>query len=153
MNRKRLREIVYNKYNGHCAYCGRKIDIKDMQIDHFVPILRGVSDEYIKAHNSREDYELWCEVLKEEGKPVPSYDDYKITRGKDDISNYMPACRMCNFRKGTSDIEAFRNEIGLQAERLMGTFQGRMSKIYGLIEYNPHEIEFYFEKLKEVGNK
>ena len=31
------RYAVYNKYNGHCAYCGKKIEIKDMQVDHFKP--------------------------------------------------------------------------------------------------------------------
>ena len=29
------RNKVYEKYNGHCAYCGVKINFKDMQIDHF----------------------------------------------------------------------------------------------------------------------
>lgn len=37
-NRKHIptstREIVYKKYNGHCAYCGKAIKYKDMQIDH-----------------------------------------------------------------------------------------------------------------------
>ena len=28
---------VYNKYNGHCAYCGREITYKQMQVDHFWP--------------------------------------------------------------------------------------------------------------------
>ena len=28
---------VYNKYNGHCAYCGREIEFKDMQVDHIDP--------------------------------------------------------------------------------------------------------------------
>lgn len=32
------RYAVYNKYNGHCAYCGKKIEIKDMQVDHFKPL-------------------------------------------------------------------------------------------------------------------
>ena len=27
---KKKREAVYAKYDGHCAYCGRAIDIKDM---------------------------------------------------------------------------------------------------------------------------
>lgn len=31
------RYAVYNKYGGHCAYCGKKIEIKDMQVDHFKP--------------------------------------------------------------------------------------------------------------------
>lgn len=31
---KKIREEVYKKYNGHCAYCGCEIDIKEMQVDH-----------------------------------------------------------------------------------------------------------------------
>lgn len=27
---KKKREAVYAKYDGHCAYCGRAIDIKDI---------------------------------------------------------------------------------------------------------------------------
>lgn len=32
---KRLQ--VYNKYGGHCAYCGKAIAFKDMQVDHIIP--------------------------------------------------------------------------------------------------------------------
>lgn len=28
---------VYNKYNGHCAYCGVVITIKKMEVDHYWP--------------------------------------------------------------------------------------------------------------------
>ena len=35
---KAKREAVYQKYNGHCAYCGREIAYKDMQVDHFRPL-------------------------------------------------------------------------------------------------------------------
>lgn len=31
---KKIREQVYKKYNGHCAYCGCELDYKDMQVDH-----------------------------------------------------------------------------------------------------------------------
>lgn len=34
---KTLREKVYAKYDGHCAYCGKKIEYKDMQVEHIVP--------------------------------------------------------------------------------------------------------------------
>ena len=38
MERKRFstkeRQQVYDKCNGHCAYCGCELDIKDMHIDH-----------------------------------------------------------------------------------------------------------------------
>ena len=35
---KKVREQVYKKYNGHCAYCGCEIDYKDMQVDHVIPV-------------------------------------------------------------------------------------------------------------------
>ena len=35
---KKTREAVYAKYDGHCAYCGRAIDIKNMQVDHLLPL-------------------------------------------------------------------------------------------------------------------
>lgn len=31
---KNVRKQVYEKCNGHCAYCGCKLDYKDMQVDH-----------------------------------------------------------------------------------------------------------------------
>ena len=35
---KSVRQAVYEKYGGRCAYCGRKIEHKDMQVDHFLPL-------------------------------------------------------------------------------------------------------------------
>lgn len=44
------RELVYNKFNGHCAYCGCAIPTsKDMQVDHIIPKL---------LFNSRIGYDL-----------------------------------------------------------------------------------------------
>ena len=31
---KKTRQQVYQKYNGHCAYCGCELEYKDMQVDH-----------------------------------------------------------------------------------------------------------------------
>lgn len=39
------RELVYKKYDGRCAYCGRHIKYKDMQVDHFIPQARGGTDD------------------------------------------------------------------------------------------------------------
>ena len=35
---KKIRELVYKKYNGHCAYCGCEIEYKDMQVDHVISV-------------------------------------------------------------------------------------------------------------------
>lgn len=42
---KKIRELVYAKCNGHCAYCGREIAYKDMQVDHIHPQYKGGSDD------------------------------------------------------------------------------------------------------------
>lgn len=31
------RKAVYEKYGGRCAYCGREITMKSMQVDHLIP--------------------------------------------------------------------------------------------------------------------
>lgn len=42
---KKIRQIVYDKCNGHCAYCGCELTMKDMQIDH------AYSQYHAKYHN------------------------------------------------------------------------------------------------------
>lgn len=55
----------------------------------------------------------------------------RYKKGTDDLENFNPACRMCNFRKGVYTIEQFRREIQDQAETAMKTFGNRMSSVYG----------------------
>lgn len=119
---KKIRQQVYDKCGGHCAYCGKEIAYKDMQVDHVVPLRRGDSDGTLAMYGAR--------------------------RGTDGIDNLLPACRACNFRKGTFSLEFFRSQIREQCDTLCKTFQGRMSLAYGLIERIDKPIVFYFEKLK-----
>lgn len=57
--------------------------------------------------------------------------------GKNEIENYMPSCRQCNFYKSTGTIEQFRQNLKeTMWEALKKTFQYRM-----MIKY-----EFYFEE-------
>ncbi len=42
---KAERMQAYEKYDGRCAYCGKKIEYKDMQVDHIVPKLKGGKNE------------------------------------------------------------------------------------------------------------
>ena len=32
---------IYNKFTGHCAYCGRKLDFDEMTYDHIHPQSKG----------------------------------------------------------------------------------------------------------------
>jgi hypothetical protein len=47
--RKRLnaaqRRKIHEKTHGHCAYCGCELPLKDMQVDHVVPLSGGGADE------------------------------------------------------------------------------------------------------------
>ena len=42
---KNMRSEIYEMYGGHCAYCGREIDIKEMQVDHVQSVYLGGEDE------------------------------------------------------------------------------------------------------------
>lgn len=47
-NRRRLsakeRKKIYDKYGGHCAYCGCEITFRGMQADHMKPLHIGGTD-------------------------------------------------------------------------------------------------------------
>ena len=117
---KKTREIVYNKYNGHCAYCGCEIEMKDMQVDHIVP----------KYRNN----EMW----------------HKGKIGTDEISNLNPSCRMCNFYKGMSTIDAFRARLrnGIMFN-LQKEFCFRLVQKYGMVKIEDWDGKFYYEKKEE----
>ena len=110
---KKIRQAVYAKYDGRCAYCGRSIEYKDMQVDHFVA-KRG-----------------WNE------------------NGSDDISNLMPACRMCNHYKRANSLKTFREYIQEIPQKLRENYIYKVGIAYGNVIENPKPIVFYFEQLGE----
>lgn len=136
---KRIREIVYNKYDGHCAYCGKEITIKEMQVDHFY-------SKYL--------YSCYKDKIEDLRQHPGKYTQYEREYAKgfpnniDELSNLMPSCRSCNFRKSEMRIDLFREELRKQAASEMKRFQARQSSDYGLIEYHDHPIVFYYEKKK-----
>jgi 5-methylcytosine-specific restriction endonuclease McrA len=52
---KSKREQIYNKYNGRCAYCGQKIEYKDMQVDH-------IRAKYLGGEDSIDNYMPSCKA-------------------------------------------------------------------------------------------
>ena len=42
---KAKRQKVYQKYGGHCAYCGKQLSMKEMTVDHVKPLSHGGSDD------------------------------------------------------------------------------------------------------------
>lgn len=113
---KRVREAAYQKYGGRCAYCGRKIAYKDMQVDHFIP---------------KNGY---------------------FAQGTDELSNLMPACRMCNHYKRANSLELFRTYIREIPRKLRGNYIYKVGVAYGNIIENEKPIVFYFEEQEAKKN-
>lgn len=42
---KKIRQLVLEKYDCHCAYCGKILDIKTLRIDHLEPFRNGGDDD------------------------------------------------------------------------------------------------------------
>lgn len=117
-----IRRLVYSKYDGHCAYCGKPIEYKDMQVDHIKPVF----------HNWSEEDKI---KLLPEG-----------CTGNDSLDNLNPSCRACNFYKSTLTTDKLKQELGKILGRLDKVFIYRLAKSYGLIEEHPQEIKFYYEQ-------
>lgn len=117
---KRTRQIVYDKYNGHCAYCGCVLKFSEMQVDHIVPKFR--------------NNERW----------------HQNEIGSDDISNLNPSCRMCNYYKGMCRMENFREKLKDTLMRnVQKPFDFRLAERYGMVEVKEWDGRFYFEKMEE----
>ncbi|MBF1662195.1 MAG: HNH endonuclease [Selenomonas noxia] len=107
---KDMRAQVYEMYGGHCAYCGKEIDIKEMQVDHVQSVYLG---------------------------------------GEDEITNYRPACRQCNFYKSTLSVEGLREQLGLIVGRLEKLLTFRLALAHGLIRLTGRPVKFYFEECEK----
>ena len=67
-----------------------------------------------------------------------------------DIENYLPACRACNFYKSTFTLEEFRKRLSTTLfNNLEKNFNYKLLKKYGLIKEDIKPVKFYFEKLRE----
>ena len=114
--RNKEREIIFNKYNGKCAYCGCELQ-KGWHIDHLEPIRRGVLKGGKTMHPERN-----C------------------------MDNYMPSCASCNINKHSESIESFRSHIKGYMKHLNEiSTQYKIAKRYGLVTENNKEIIFHFE--------
>lgn len=127
MNPKR--QAIFDKYNGHCAYCGCKL--KSWQADHLIP---------------RSDF-IWH--LK--NKRVPAFLSHLSEGDCDHIDNMMPACGSCNNYKSVHSLEDFRNQLGLLVTRLNSTFnQYKIAKRFGLVVESGIKVTFYFETQEKI---
>lgn len=121
-----IRKRVWLKYDGHCAYCGKEIKLKEMQVDHFepkglnAPIAKNIDGTYV-------------------------YPDIDV------FSNLMPSCRRCNHYKRAHPIKYFRHLIKTIHERIHDNYIVKVAEDYGIVQYNKWDELFYFEKQNIQG--
>jgi hypothetical protein len=114
--RKEQRQQVYDKYNGHCAYCGKKIAYKDMQIDHIKPLQRGwVYNPNNVGTDTMDNYNPSCRACNFR-KGILTVEQFR-----------SELTRQCE---------------GI----IKRSFQVRQSIDFGLLKVDLHPIVFYFEK-------
>jgi 5-methylcytosine-specific restriction endonuclease McrA len=119
---KEVRQIVYNKCGGHCAYCGGVITMKQMQVDHIEP--------------------YWHTLTEQQASKS------KIKKGSNNLDNLNPSCARCNKWKSTYTLEQFRNVIETSLDRLKrDTPNFRLARDYNLLTITNIPVIFYFEKL------
>ena len=121
------REIIFNKFNGKCAYCGCKLE-KGWHVDHIDPVIRELK------HVKGKGYIASNTMLKPE---------------LDILENKNPSCASCNIMKHSSDIEGFRLMIlGFVKSLNKYSNQYKFAKKFGLISENEQQVKYYFEKIK-----
>ena len=118
---KKVRIAVYEKYDGHCAYCGKKLEYKEFQLDHFIP-------------KQREQFKKYTE------EQLECFDNYMPSCRR--CNHYKRAHTIEYFRDMVETIpkKLFRDnyiyKVGLD---------------YGLVEAHEHKIKFYFEQVAEAN--
>lgn len=119
---KKTREAVYAKYGGHCAYCGKKLEYKEFQLDHFIP-------------KQREQFKRYTE------EQLECFENYMPSCRRCNL--YKRAHTIEYFRDMIETIpkKLFRDsyiyKVGLD---------------YGLVEAHEHKVKFYFEQVDELNN-
>lgn len=119
---KKDRQIVFDKYNGKCAYCGCEL-VKGWHIDHIEPVLRGIeSKEFsIPQNHTIENMNPACASCN-------------IQKNSFTIEQ---------FRR---NIYQFVNSLNQYST------QYKFAKRYGLVTETNIEVKFYFESLNRNEN-
>jgi hypothetical protein len=115
---KKIRIDVYNKYDGHCAYCGKVIEYKDMQVDHLIPYQR----------------ERWKKYTEEE---IECFENYMPACRR--CNHYKRAHSLETFRKMIEEIPS---------KLYRDSYIYKIGRDYSLIVEWPQKIKFYFEQVE-----
>lgn len=124
---KKDREIIFNKYNCKCSYCGCDLQ-KGWHADHIEPIVR---DSIYNKDKQRFESNGICRNPENET-----------------LSNYNPSCASCNIQKNSYQLEQFRENIKQFINSLnQYSTQYKFAKKYGLVQETGVDVKFYFETI------
>ena len=115
---KLMRESVYAKYGGHCAYCGCEIGISQMQVDHMIPM---------------EFYDLY----KADGVDIDSMENFMPACRS--CNNYKSTLTLEKFRKA---VERWPEVL------MRDSVTYRNAVRFGQVVQSPHPVVFYFERVQ-----
>lgn len=156
---KANREIIFNKFNGRCAYCGEPLE-KGWHVDELLPCVRlyewkpaGWRHKITKEPKPKDGtVRLMDEVAMKDYEYVDSKSVFKGYQYPERLTleNQMPACASCNINKHSGSLEEFRQLIQGFMKHLNGVnTQYKIAKRYGLVQETVKPIVFYFETFKK----
>ena len=121
--KKELRERVWLKHDKRCAFCGKELEYKDMQVDHLTPktIAHLYGNEKVRKY------------MEMNGDNINSFE------------NLMPSCRRCNHYKRAQRLEDFRDSMKSLHKRVEKQYITKVAIDYGVVKIIPFSGIFYFE--------
>ncbi len=124
---KKVRQEIFEKTGGKCAYCGCELG-KGWHADHMDAVNRNYG-------YNRETRKWFCRGLN--------------SPENDHVDNLIPSCPSCNITKSGMSVEDFRGFIERSIDRLnKGHYNAyKFGKRFGLIHETPKSVVFYFETL------
>lgn len=115
---KTNRQEVFEKYGGHCSYCGEKLKEFGWHVDHLKPIVRNNDGTCLKPENENiENYNPSCPSCNIQKN------SFTLEQFRDNIKNFV-------------------NSLNKYST------QYKIAKKYGLVQENDIEVKFYFEYCK-----
>jgi hypothetical protein len=152
--KKSDRQKIFNKYDGHCAYCGCELE-KGWHVDEIEPVRRRyktVAGGWALDGKVLPKSE-WIHLSEDDiiTKGLKWMDSRTIPDGYDNpenlcIENQNPSCASCNINKHSDSLEGFRSLIaGFVKSLNRDSTQYKIAKRYGLIQETGIDVKFYFE--------
>jgi len=149
------RQIIFDKYDGHCAYCGCEL-VKGWHVDELLPCRRTYKlvNGYWKHSVTGEKLDSLHAAVRGTAALYNRVKSRYVQVGCEHpervvIENQMPACQSCNINKHSLSLEEFRSLIeGFMNHLNNLNTQYKIAKRYGLVKEDIKPIVFYFETFK-----